>query len=147
MITKSCDTCGYRTLNPHKCQLIGSEYSSTAACPYHTTTLNICAHCNQITISPVFRETSADTWITLCGNCANLFGTCYLCSQSFECVYETDPSPLPKAVIKTYKSVQIQEKNPSRIDITCRQKCPCFSEEFGCLRENGTCGNYKEKKL
>ena len=142
---------GDRALNPHKCQLIGCEYSSSAACPYHATTLNICAHCNQVTVSPILREISSDYWITLCGNCANLSGTCHLCSQSIECAYENDPSPLPKAVLKTYKQgnsvIQIQEKNPALIDITCRQKCICFSEKFGCLRENGTCGNYKEKNL
>jgi hypothetical protein len=37
------------------------------------------------------------------------------------------------------------EKIPSLVEITCKQRCSCFSEEYGCLKENGICGNYVER--
>ncbi len=34
--------------------------------------------------------------------------------------------------------------NPERIRETCQKNCKCWNDEMGCLRQNGTCGQYKE---
>lgn len=149
MPTKSCLTCGYRSLNATKCPLIGYSYTSdrNQVCPYYTHELPTCGLCGRVDPQVSFVQKSDGTFIYWCGDCKSKSGTCGLCSKSSECCYETDPSPLPKAVLKSFKQgnmiTQVQIKNPDRIDITCRVNCQCFSEEFGCLRENGTCGNYE----
>lgn len=91
-----------------------------------------------------------DDRLLLCNQCASLAGTCYLCIQGRYCEFETNPDPMPKQVAKVIQQgnmrVQTVVKNPSRVDAFCTNKCPCFNPEFGCLKENGTCGNYNERK-
>ena len=83
-----------------------------------------------------------------CIKCLQLFNTCHMCTERQKCDFETNPSSLPKQVQKTVRQgnmvMQTVEKNPARIDISCKAGCLCFSEEFGCLKQNGTCGNYTE---
>jgi hypothetical protein len=38
---------------------------------------------------------------------------------------------------------QQQVQNPERIRQTCQKGCKCWDEEFGCLKSNGCCGNWK----
>lgn len=95
----------------------------------------------------MFTQKSDGSWIRICQNCQSKFGTCVGCSKSATCDFETNPSPIPKTVQKrTQQGSQIMVttiKNPSRIDVTCRINCPCFSEENGCCREYNTCGNFE----
>lgn len=149
MPTKSCFTCAYRTLNPQQCPLIGYQYADdrNQVCPYHTTELPKCDICGQIDPNSVLTQKSDGSWIRICKNCQSKSGTCGGCSKSSTCGFETNPSPIPKAVQKrTQQGNQIMVttiKNPSRIDVTCRINCPCFSEENGCCREYNTCGNFE----
>ena len=151
MPTKSCLTCGYSSLDPTKCPLIGYQYTENrnVCCPYYITDPVICCKCGRIIVSHsiVYIQTSDNTWQPICDDCNKLSGHCGGCSKSSTCDFETNPSPIPKAVQKTFKegfqTIVTTVPNPSRVDITCRVNCPCFSEEFGCLRENGTCGNYE----
>ena len=149
MPTKSCLTCSYRTLNPQQCPLIGYNYSDdrSQVCPYHTTELPKCDICGQIVPDSMFTQKSDGSWIRICKKCESLSGTCGGCSKSSTCDFETNPSPIPKAVEKRFQQgnqiMITQIKNPSRIDVTCRINCPCFSEEFGCCREYNTCGNFE----
>lgn len=148
MPTKSCFTCAFRTLNPQQCPLIGYNYADdrNQVCPYHTTELPKCDICGQIVPDSMFTQKSDGSWIRICKNCQSKSGTCGGCSKSSTCDFETNPSPIPKAVQKTIQQgnqiMIIQIKNPSRIDVTCRKNCPCFSEEFGCCREYNTCNNF-----
>lgn len=148
MSTKSCFTCAYRTLNPQQCPLIGYQYADdrNQVCPYHTTELPKCDICGQIDPNSVLTQKSDGSWIRICKNCQSKSGTCGGCSKSSTCDFETNPSPIPKAVEKRFQQgnqiMITQIKNPSRIDVTCRINCPCFSEEFGCCREYNTCGNF-----
>ena len=152
MSTKSCYTCGYRTLNPQQCPLINYQYAEdrNISCPYYTKELIYCSKCGNIMPKEgaTFNQTDDNTWKPICHNCISLFGHCGGCSKSTVCDFETNPSPIPKAVQKQVQQggmiTIIQQRNPSRIDITCRVNCPCFSEEFGCLRDNNTCSNYEE---
>ena len=148
MPTKSCFTCAFRTLDPQKCPLIGYSYTEdrNQVCPYWAEELPTCEACGQIDPTYALTQKNDGTWVRLCKNCMSKSGTCGGCSNSTTSDFETNPSPIPKAVEKRFQQgnqiIVAQVKNPSRIDITCRVNCQCFSEEFGCLRENGTCGNY-----
>ena len=152
MSDKSCFNCGYHQLDTTKCPLIAYTYKNGAVpvCPYWVGELNKCGVCGQVIAGQTLRffEATDGTFKLLCDNCKNALGTCRTCTKSTTCDFETNPSPIPKAVIKSIQQgsmiTQIQIKNPSRIDISCRVNCECFSEEFGCLRENGTCGKYEE---
>ena len=149
MPTKSCFTCAYRTLNPQQCPLIGYQYADdrNQECPYHTTELPKCDICGQIDPNSVLTQKSDGSWIRICKNCQSKSGTCGGCSKSSTCDFETNPSPIPKAVQKRFQQgnqiIVTTIKNPSRIDVTCRINCPCFSEENGCCREYNTCGNFE----
>ena len=89
-----------------------------------------------------------ESMICLCHRCYSLLNTCNACINGAKCDFETNPSPLPKQVQQTVRqgnmTMQTVVRNPARTDITCKAGCPCFSEEFGCLKENGVCANYKE---
>ena len=149
MPTKSCFTCAYRTLNPQQCPLIGYQYADdrNQVCPYHTTELPKCDICGQIDPNSVLTQKSDGSWIRICQNCQSKSGTCGGCSKSSTCDFETNPSPIPKAVQKRIQQgnqiMVTTIKNPSRIDVTCRINCPCFSEENGCCREYNTCSNFE----
>lgn len=76
-------------------------------------------------------------------------GTCAICANSLTCAFETDPSPLPKAIIQETRqgnmTMQMQVRNPERIKITCAQGCKCYSADGFCERESNTCINCKEE--
>lgn len=103
----------------------------------------VCNFCGQpakfISIDPIF---------CLCHRCFSLLNTCNACVNGATCDFETNPSPLPKRIQKTIRqgnmTMQTVAKNEERIRETCQKNCACFSEEFGCLKENGICANYKE---
>ena len=72
-----------------------------------------------------------------------------MCEKATECSFENDPSPIPKTIRETLQNagmvMQRDIRNPERIRQTCQNGCPCFREDLGCLKQNGTCDNYKEK--
>lgn len=110
--------------------------------------MNNCAICGGSPEVPIFSGDGSFLKY-LCNRCSQIPKQCGLCVYAQTCPFETDPSPLPKTVVKTIQQenmiAQVQIKNPSRIEVTCRSQCLCFSEEFGCLKENHICGNYVER--
>lgn len=85
----------------------------------------------------------------MCTQCHSHAGTCVLCIEANTCPFETDNNcPLPKQVQKTIRQgnnvIQAVVQNPDRIRETCQKSCKCWSDDFGCLKQNGTCGQYKE---
>lgn len=151
MPTKSCFTCAYRTLNPQQCPLIGYNYADdrNQVCPYHTTELPKCDICEQVTPNSMFTQKSDGSWIRICKNCQSKSGTCGGCSKSSICDFETNPSPIPKAVQKRIQQgnqiIVTTEKNPSLIEITCKKNCKCWNTKIQeCNKEFGCCENYEE---
>ena len=151
MPTKSCYTCAYRTLNPQQCPLIGYNYADdrNQVCPYHTTELPKCDICGQITPNSMFTQKSDGSWIHICKNCQSKSGTCGGCSKSSTCDFETNPSPIPKAIQKRIQQgnqiMVTTVKNDARINETCAKNCECFDHETRtCCRENNTCGKYED---
>lgn len=106
-----------------------------------------CDYCG----NPASSIINEDNLKCMCAQCFSMTKTCAMCVEGGKCAFETDPSPLPKQVQKTIRQgnmvLQTVVKNPDRIRETCQFGCICFHEEFGCLKENGTCGNYKEVYL
>lgn len=85
----------------------------------------------------------------LCQNCGHLIGACQTCARRNTCVFETDPSPVPKIVQKTIKNGNMVSsfpvKNPERVVATCvNQNCACYRREDGCCRDLGSCSAWKD---
>ena len=106
-----------------------------------------CARCGR---SP------ANVWSVnelFCENCAERFGTCYMCQHRNECAFETDTDPMPKIINKTVSQMggrmitTTQIMNPERVEKFCKV-CQCNSEidnQLICIKQLfGTCSNYKE---
>ena len=149
MSFNSCKNCAYRTLNPQTCPVIGFPYETdkSKVCPYWTNELPQCDVCGQLDPNYFIRETSEGTYIRICKTCQSKSGTCGGCLKSTVCDFETNPSPIPKAVEKRIQQgnqiMITQVMNPLRIDETCRKNCECFSEENGCLRKYNNCDKYE----
>lgn len=91
-----------------------------------------------------------------CDKCASKFGTCEMCIHGRSCEFFTNPAPIPQVVMQKIRQQtphgymeQIQEvPNPERIKAFCLDKCiccrTCEDEKVRCLRQFGTCENYKE---
>lgn len=84
-----------------------------------------------------------DMWHILCPSCASQLNSCAFCKKSDACLFETDPSPLPKMIQKQYRQGNMvsvtTEMNPERIRQTCEKGCDCFSTDFGCMRQFHYC--------
>ena len=80
-----------------------------------------------------------DIWHILCPNCASQLNSCSFCKKVNTCLFETDPSPLPKMIQKQIRQGPMisvtTEKNPARVDITCKKECDCFDPNFDCMRQ------------
>lgn len=147
-LTKTCGQCALRQncICPIFNKAVEAEQP---ACMHYLTTIVQCELCGNVILpgQMLIDITIPDERHTVCRNCKQHFGKCASCKEARTCSFETDPSSLPKVVQKEFRQGNVysvtQVKNPSRIEITCKKGCPCFHEEFGCLKENGTCGNYK----
>ena len=86
-----------------------------------------------------------DIWHILCPNCASQLNSCSFCKKVNTCLFETDPSPLPKMIQKQIRQGPMisvtTEKNPEREKITCQNGCLCYLEEWGCMRQFHWCKN------
>lgn len=139
-----CNNCAFRDINS-VCQIFKTRVEPTrAACPGHKSTLYNCNNCGRPIINALtWTQKSEESWTPYCEECSLQIGNCPTCARSTTCVFETDPSPLPKVVVKTIRQgntqMQIQIRNPERIDVTCREKCKCFDPENGCLRQMNMC--------
>ena len=93
---------------------------------------------------------NSDDGTYICNHCLSVAGTCHLCTQGCFCEFETNPDPMPKQVQKIIQqgnvTMQTIVKNPSRVAAFCIDKCPCFSHDYGCSKEIGTCNLYIERR-
>ena len=145
-MSTTCKTCALRRPQDSLCLLNNRKvHPENDFCSKHQQELSTCSICGQPMIDFVI-EINEDQVRFVCINCHSLSNTCTRCRNKSSCAFETDPSPIPKVVEKTIKQGPMisvtKVKNPSRIDITCREKCSCFDPSFGCLKENNTCANY-----
>lgn len=148
---KFCETCAI--LNPKllKCQLFGHQVNPKEDyCSKHTESLLTCGFCGgAMDKEHSILQFKNDTYVrTVCERCNSLTGTCQLCKHGGKCLFETDPSPLPKVVEKVFRqgpmTTVTQIRNPERIEITCKKGCPCYDPENECLKQFNTCGKCED---
>lgn len=147
MLLKRCFNCCYQ--QNLQCQILKRNVDADDSCPYFSSELCRCANCGTIIVGQpilVLSEDEPPKTRCICGNCAQQSGTCNLCKERSNCDFKTNPVQLPEMVqqqIRRGNQVMVATvKNPARIDATCKQNCKCWDDEFGCLKENGTCGKY-----
>ena len=150
MPAQTCFNCAFKVLSIDKCPIIGISYNQKdiKVCPYWTSDLPKCDICGGIDLNYVlFAKEKEAGYRKVCSKCKELSGTCGGCLKSSTCDFETNPSPIPKAVQKTIQQGNFTRvetiKNPDRIRETCQKNCDCFLENFGCCRELNTCGNFE----
>ena len=150
MPAKSCKTCGYPTLNPTQCPVIGIQYSEDRkqVCPYWAPEVPTCDICGNVDPQCIFSQSSDGSWKRICTKCSQLSGTCGSCSFGTTCDFETNPSPLPKVVQKQVRQgnqiAVVTVMNEERIRETCQKNCKCWSENFGCGRQNNCCAKFED---
>lgn len=146
-------TCGQCALMQHNggvCPYFNEKFPpETNGCPKGVTFLTTCEICGRLTDTPIIDVTDENHPHMWCPSCHNLSGHCPTCIKGNECLFETDPSPIPKVVQKEIRQGNMitvtQIMNPERIRQTCQKGCTCFDPEFGCLKQNNCCGKWKVK--
>lgn len=140
---KFCKTCGLADLAASVCQLfrmtIDPEKDYCSKHKEHSE-IKVCEACGRVIIEGATLVPEGENYHMLCQSCSDGLYSCGFCRNVNTCEFETNPSPLPKQVqqhIRQGNMVSIMTvKNPERIEITCKNGCSCYSEEFGCMRQN-----------
>ena len=148
---KTCGSCLYRSGDTGECPFLKIPVDTkNTACPRHVDEQKVatCELCGaRLTRSGGTYFVGEDRPHFTCNSCGDKTGTCATCIKTKECLFLSDPSPLPKVVqeqIRQGNVVQIMSiKNPSRVAITCVH-CDCYDKEYDiCGKEqDGTCSNY-----
>ena len=143
----NCSSCRFYGLQaPEVCALYGVKKPDDGYCDQHKySELLKCDLCG----TPMIPSVSIiDNKRIICANCFSKLRTCYACTFGNTCTFRTDPSPLPQTINKQIRQGNMvtvtQVMNPDRVRITCEKGCKCYSKENGCLKQIGTCTNYKE---
>ena len=145
MVKKQCKNCLYFQPQNQNCSLgfgkVDPQYDYCPRMISQDDNLGNCDICGQpvfITNGAIDAETNNIFHI----HCAKMLYTCQTCSLANVCEFETNPDPMPKVVMQTIRQgnmvMQTQIRNPSRIEKFCKN-CECFSQGFGCFKENGCC--------
>lgn len=147
-MNKQCGQCAFRDAQTGICPIFKQYVDNNCSCPHFTNTIYNCNVCNTDTLQIITYIINDDSQVCfICPDCYSRLGTCQMCKNK-KCNFEDDPSPLPKTIQKQMRQgnmiTTFQVMNPARMDITCKQGCPCYDEENNaCFRQNGTCGNYE----
>lgn len=146
---KLCGNCALQALQGGICPLFNSQMKDNeTGCPMFTTHVEYCDICGRATAKGAVIDTCDSDMHILCNNCATT-PLCGTCIRINECAFRTDQScPEPPMVNVQQRQgnmvLQTQIRNPKRIDATCKQGCPCWSDEFGCIKEHQCgCDKYK----
>ena len=143
-VTHKCNTCALLEKNNNICPVLRMEVNPNEDfCSKHIKNAHVCEACGRIDLTPVLVPEGEDIFHTLCRNCFPALNTCSFCLNSRDCLFETDPSPLPKIIqqqIQNGPMITVTTvKNPSRIEITCKNGCPCYDPENDCMRQFNYC--------
>ena len=141
----TCNSCALKTQDGYHCSLTSWEIKPFEdSCFRHTRSVTSCEFCNIPLIGKKYLELIDDKYNVLCPSCHSKMYTCQLCIKSNKCLFQTDPSSLPKTVARTVRQgnmiMQTEVRNPDREKITCT-KCDCWIENE-CQKEQGRCKNF-----
>ena len=147
MWQRACKECAY--FDDMRCKISGQPaISHNIACASFSSQRYECDICHrQIHHTEVIYDSKSNKII--CSDCGNRLSTCDNCHNGNICVFETDPSPLPKQIQKQIRQGnmfgQTIIKNPDRIAITCKKNCPCWDTETEiCNKQLRYCANIQE---
>ena len=145
-LSPTCNSCALKTKDGYHCSLTSWEINPFEdSCFRHTRSITICEICNIPIVGTKYLELIGNTYHVLCTQCNAKMYTCQSCDKGQECLFLTDPSPVPKVTNKTIRQgnmiMQTQIKNPEREKITCT-KCQCWIENE-CQKECGRCINFQ----
>lgn len=146
---RNCGRCALPGLNGGVCPVFQKPMEwNEPGCPIFAEELTICETCGSPIIPvehAIYKADSKGDYHLLCSKCIAALRTCAGCENAKSCAFENDPRP-DKYIMETVRQgnaiLQTQQKNNKIVRDTCAKGCKCFSEEFGCLRENNCCGNH-----
>lgn len=147
MWQRTCKECAY--FDDMRCKISGQPaISHNIACASFSSKRYECEICHrQIHHTEVIYDSKSNKIV--CSDCCNRLSTCDNCHNGNICLFETDPSPLPKQIQKQIRQGnmigQTIIKNPDRILITCKKGCPCWDTETeSCNKQLRYCANIQE---
>ena len=147
MWQRTCKECAY--FDDMRCKISGQPaISHNIACASFSSKRYECDICHrQIHHTEVIYDSKSNKIV--CSDCCNRLSTCDNCHNVNICLFETDPSPLPKQIQKQIRQGnmigQTIIKNPDRILITCKKGCPCWDAETeSCNKQLRYCANIQE---
>lgn len=140
-MTQNCQTCFFAEKNQLVCRLSGLPIDLTKdGCSHHRREVDYCEICRKPML-PQGTITECDKngeFHHFCGQCNVFLLSCKSCGNNSICLFETDPNPMPKVVMKVVQQgnmrMQAQVKNEEREKLLC-VKCDCWNEEYGCMKE------------
>lgn len=147
MWQRTCKECAY--FDDMRCKISGQPaISHNVACASFSSQRYECNICHrQIHHTEVIYDSKSNKIV--CSDCCNRLSTCDNCHNGPICLFETDPSPLPKQIQKQIRQGnmigQTIIKNPDRTLITCKKGCPCWDAETeSCNKQLRYCANIQE---
>lgn len=147
MWQRTCKECAY--FDDMRCKISGQPaISHNVACASFSSQRYECDICHrQIHHTEVIYDSKSNKIV--CSDCCNRLSTCDNCHNGPICLFETDPSPLPKQIQKQIRQGnmigQTIIKNPDRTLITCKKGCPCWDAETeSCNKQLRYCANIQE---
>lgn len=147
MWQRTCKECAY--FDDMRCKISGQPaISHNIACASFSSQRYECDICHrQIHHTEVIYDSKSNKIV--CSDCCNRLSTCDNCHNGNICLFETDPSPLPKQIQKQIRQGnmigQTIIKNPDRIRETCQKGCPCWNTETeSCNKQLRYCANIQE---
>lgn len=147
MWQRTCKECVY--FDDMHCKISGQPaISHNVACASFSNQRYECNICHrQIHHTEAIYDSKSNKIV--CPDCCNRLSTCDNCHNGPICLFETDPSPLPKQIQKQIRQGnmigQTIIKNPGRIRETCMKGCPCWDTETeSCNKQLRYCANIQE---
>lgn len=146
MKIRNCGSCALWQHNNGVCPYFRQEFSEDeGGCPMFVSEICTCDICGKITVNPIIDVTDENHLHYICESCSSKSGTCTTCKCGGDCLFQSDPSSLPKFIKKEIRQGNMiavtTEMNPERVKITCQNGCSCYNDEFGCMRQFAYCQN------
>ena len=112
----------------------------------YTDALDPCEICGNHILAEKHWYGAGNTFHQTCARCGNAIreNACQVCVNGSYCAFQQDTScTLPPVITTQHRQgnsvIQMQQKNPARIEQTCAKGCKCFMNDT-CMREVGDCG-------